>query len=433
MQAILILILFLIIAALMVTRKIPTLIALPALAIGIAIIAGIPLKLVNPETKADTGLLAGIIEGGSLRLASAYVAVMFGAWLGQIMNQTGISKSIVKTAAELGGDRPFFITICITAAIAILFTTISGLGAVIMIGSIAVPILLSVGVPPIVAVSMFLFGMGIGLEINMSNWSFYITATGVSLDQVRNFALILMALTAIDALLFAIIEFRKEGIRFTWAQNNLKQSQKVNESQKVNVFSLLTPIVPILFVLILKWPIIPSFMIGIVYSLITTQKSIKNAISTLTKTAYDGIADAAPAVLLMIGIGMLLNAVMHPMVSKSLEPVLKSIIPTTPVAYVLFFGILAPLALYRGPLNLWGLGSGIAGLLISLNILPPTAVMGALLSTERVQAIGDPTNTHNVWLANYAGIDVNKLLMKLLPYIWALAFAGIITASILFF
>ncbi|MBM7583143.1 H+/gluconate symporter-like permease [Caldicoprobacter guelmensis] len=432
MQAVLILILFLAVVALMVTRKLPTLVALPVLAIGIAAIAGVPLKMINPETKADTGLLAHIIEGGATRLASAYVAVMIAAWLGQIMNQTGISRTIVKTAAELGGDRPFIITVLVTAAIALLFTTVAGLGAVIMIASIAVPILLSVGVPPMVAVATFLFGMAIGLQLNMSNWSFYISATGVTLDQMRSFALVLMALTAITALVFLIVEFKRQGLKFTWAQKMETEKEDAAE-RKVNFFALLTPIVPIIFVLVFKWPIISSFLAGIIYSIITTQRSIKNALGVVIKTAYDGVADSAPAVLLMIGIGMLLNSVMHPSVAKSLEPALKNVIPSTPILYVVFFSVLAPLALYRGPLNLWGLGSGIAGLIIGLKVLPPTAVMGALLSTERIQAIGDPTNTHNVWLTNYVGIDVNKLLIKLLPYIWALSVAGIIAAAIMFF
>jgi len=428
MQAVLILVLFLAIAGLMITRKLPTLIALPILAIGIAVIAGVPLKMVDPKTNVDTGLLAYVIDGGAIKLAAAYAAVMFGAWLGQIMNQTGISKAIVKIAAELGGDRPFIITILVAAAIALLFTTVGGLGAVIMIGSITIPILMSVGVAPMTAIAVFLFGMAIGLELNMGNWAFYITATGVTLEQVRNFALILMVLTAITTLIFVIIEFKRQGLRFAWAEKNIQEVE-----QKVNFLALLTPIVPILFVLVFKWSIISSFIVGIVYSIITTQKSIKNALSITTKTAYDGIADAAPAILLMIGIGMVLNAVMHPMVAKSLEPVLKNIIPTSRISYIIFFSLLAPLALYRGPLNLWGLGSGIAGLIIGLKLLPPTAVMGALLSAERIQAIGDPTNTHNVWLSNYVGVDVNKLLLKLLPYIWLLAIAGVITASIMFF
>ena len=34
--------------------------------------------------------------------------------------------------------------------------------------------------------------------------------------------------------------------------------------------------------------------------------------------------------------------------------------------YIIFFAILAPLALYRGPMNMFGLGSGIAALIIGL-------------------------------------------------------------------
>src|SRR5690554_3906737 len=98
-SAILIIVLFLVLALLMYTRKLPTLLAIPIMAIGIAIISGVPLS-------GDNSILSSIIEGGVTRLASAYVAVIFGAWLGQIMTQSGISKSIIKFAAELGGDRP---------------------------------------------------------------------------------------------------------------------------------------------------------------------------------------------------------------------------------------------------------------------------------------------------------------------------------------
>lgn len=131
LTSILILLFFLVIALLMATRKIPTLVALPILAIGIALIAGVPLVLV--KDKQQLGILAHIIDGGSTRLAAAYSSVIVAAWLGQLMNHTGVSKTIVKSAAELGGDRPFLVTVLVTAAVAFLFTTMAGLGAVIMI------------------------------------------------------------------------------------------------------------------------------------------------------------------------------------------------------------------------------------------------------------------------------------------------------------
>jgi H+/gluconate symporter-like permease len=434
-----ILALFIIIAILMVTRKLPTLVALPILAIAVALIAGVPLVSVGKDN-VDNGILKFIIEGGATRLASAYASVIVGAWLGQLMNQTGVSKTIVKGAAELGGDKPFLVTVLVTAAIAILFTTISGLGAVIMVASIALPILISVGVPGITAACMFLFGMATGLMINLTNWAFYASATGVKQSDVQSFALILCGLTAVVTLTFAIIEFKRSGLKFAWASNASLGTNAQVEFQKAPLLSLLTPVVPIILVITpgLKWPIIPAFIAGIVWCFVTVlifspQRNVSKLVSTLTKSAFEGVSDSAPAVILMIGIGMVLNSLMHPVVKESITPLLKAIVPSSTFGYIVFFSILAPLALYRGPLNMWGLGSGIAAVIIGLKVLPAPAVFSAFLSTERVQAVGDPTNTHNVWLANYVGADVNKILLKVMPYIWALAVVGIIVSSIMWF
>lgn len=81
---------------------------------------------------------------------------------------------------------------------------------------------------------------------------------------------------------------------------------------------------------------------------------------------------------------------------------------------------------------MWGLGSGIVGLIISLGILSPQAAMAAFMSTERVQIAGDPTNTHNVWTADFTKIDVNSITRKLLPYLWLVAALSALIAGILY-
>lgn len=434
--SIFILLLFLVIALLMVTRKLPTILALPILAVGVAAIAGVPLIAVGKDGN-DTGLLNFVVQGGATKLGVAYCAVILGAWLGQFMNQTGISKTIIKGAAELGGDRPFLVTILVTIAVSLLFTTIDGIGAVIMIATIAMPIMISVGVPALIGACMFIFAMAIGGIINMSNWAFYTTATGVQQSQVQAFAVTMAVLTAVVALIFAIVEFKRSGTKFAWAVQTNPGIPK-GEFVKAPMLSLLTPLIPIVFVIGLKWPILPAFLMGLLWCFVTVwlfspQKDLGKLLSLLTKSAFEGMTDSAPAVLLMIGIGMVLNSFMHPQVSQSISPFLKVIIPGNPVAYVLFFAILAPLALYRGPLNMWGLGSGVAAVIIGLKVLPAPAVFSAFLATERVQSIGDPTNTHNVWFANYVGTDVNKILLKVLPYIWSLAVVGLIIAAFMWF
>lgn len=428
--AILMILFFLVIALLMFTRKLPSLLALPVLAIGIALIAGVPLKGFNAEGQ-DIGLVTNIIEAGAVRLAPAYTAVMIGAWLGQVMYQTGIARRIIKLAAELGGDRPFWIAITVLIALTVLFTSMGGLGAVIMLGTIVLPILVSVGLSPLASTGIFLFGMTSGLAVNVSNWAFYQRTTGVPLETIRTFALILMGLTLLTAVIFLLIELRRTGAKAHWADKT-DDVPLDDPPEKVGILALVTPLVPLFLILAFQWPIIPALLAGVLYGLIVTQRTWHGLVNTMTKTAFEGVSDAAPAVILMIGIGLVLNAVFHPNVSATIGPLLEGVVPKTPLSYFFFFTLLAPLALYRGPLNLFGLGSGVAGLLISLNLLSAPAVMSALLAVERMQAIGDPTNTHNVWLAGFNNLDVNLITRRLLPYLWLLVAAGVLIATVMF-
>jgi hypothetical protein len=167
--------------------------------------------------------------------------------------------------------------------------------------------------------------------------------------------------------------------------------------------------------------------------MIFTSKSFSKAMNLLTKCCYDAFTAAAPALILFICLGILLNAVINPMVREILSPFLLAVVPTNRVIFIIFFAILAPLSLYRGPLNLFGLGSGIAGLIIGLGTLNPTAVMGAFLSAERIQGCGCPTNTQNVWTANFCGVDVNSITKRLLPYLWVVAVVGVIVTGTVFF
>ena len=110
---------------------------------------------------------------------------------------------------------------------------------------------------------------------------------------------------------------------------------------------------------------------------------------------------------------------------------MQQISPESALTYVLMFGIVAPLALYRGPLNVWGMGYGLAAVFLASG-MQAGAVMGLMLAVGQVQGISDPTNTHNVWLANEMGQDVQKVLWNTIPYTWALAIVGLIASAVMF-
>ncbi|MDF2631647.1 MAG: C4-dicarboxylate transport system permease DctM subunit [Caproiciproducens sp.] len=427
LQGTLIIVVFLIIAALMITKKIPTLLALPLLAVAICIIAGVPLS-------GKDGFMQSVIEAGSIKMASAIIAVIFGAWLGQIMNKAGVTATIIKKSAELGGDRPLVVTLIMVLAVAILFTTLSGLGSVIMVGTIVLPILVSIGVPALSAACIFLMAFATGLCFNMANWQTFATIFNLSIDQIKTFEYFLVAATFIATLVLIFVEFKKNGVKFAFSAPAVKEQKDEKQLKGIRgTCAMLTPIVPIILVAVLKVPIVTAFMVGIFWILLFTSPSLSKAMNMLTKTCYDGITDGAPAIILMVGIGMLYLSVTNPVVKTVLNPFMATITPKSLIVYIIFFIVLAPLALYRGPLNLFGLGSGIAALMISLGTLSPLAIMGAFLSAERIQGVGDPTNTQNVWTANFVEVDVNTVTKKLLPYLWVIAAVGVVISGVQYF
>lgn len=73
LQGILIVVAFLVVAALMMTKKIPTLLALPLMAVVICIIAGVPMFGKNADG-AEIGWLTTVFEAGTVRMGSAIMA-----------------------------------------------------------------------------------------------------------------------------------------------------------------------------------------------------------------------------------------------------------------------------------------------------------------------------------------------------------------------
>ena len=431
LQGTLIIVAFVIIAALLMTKKIPTLLALPLMAVVICVIAGVPAVGTNADGAA-IGWLQTVLEAGTVRMGAAIMAVIFGAWLGELMNKTGVTETIIKKSAELGGDRPLIVTLIMSAAVAVLFTTLNGLGSIIMVGSIVLPILISVGVPAMSAACIFLMAFTCGLTFNIANWKSFSGIFGLEIPQIQSFAIYMLVATVIATLILIVVEFKKNGVKFAFSAP-VEETESKQVTGVRGTLAMLTPIIPILLVAVFKWPVCPAFIAGIIWILIFTSKNFSKAMNLLVKTCYDGISNSAPAVILMIGIGILYLAVTHSMVKEVLNPFLLAVVPQGKIGYIIFFSLLAPLALYRGPMNLFGLGSGIAALVIGLNTLSPLAVMAAFLAAERIQGCGDPTNTQNVWTANFCEVDVNGITKKLLPYLWAVAVVGVVIGAVLYF
>ena len=108
-----------------------------------------------------------IFQGGPESWGATAVVVIFGSWFGQVLVKTGIAAKIIRLAVELGGDKPLITTILISIVTSLIFTSTFGAGAVVAIGVIVLPILLSLGVPKALAVSSYLMAVGSGMYVNI--------------------------------------------------------------------------------------------------------------------------------------------------------------------------------------------------------------------------------------------------------------------------
>jgi len=267
----------------------------------------------------------------------------------------------------------------------------------------------------------------VGVTFSPGTLSVYIDVLGLDLATVTSYSW-LCAIPLIVVGVFMIVKFTRKGgtTRRAWA---MPEGQDAAGQKNVRSIALISPIIPVVLIF-LGVPIIPAIMIGIVITLILSTP--RNVIHVVSSGFVEGIQDTAGAAALMIGIGMVLNAVTSTEVSAVLAPFIHAIIPTNAVMFVLIFGLLSFLAIYRGPLNVWGLGSGIVALLASAG-MNPIAAMLALRLDSNVQAVCDPTNSQNVWVADFTKTDVNDYLKKTILPIMVSTILGLIVVSFIVF
>lgn len=425
--SILIVLIFLFFAILMSLKKIPAILAMPLMACAIAVVSGLAVKMPIYSQDGDSifkFIFSTVLTAGSVKLSNAIMYTIFGAILSQIVKSTGIAERIIKVSAELAGDRKWLTALVLTLASIFVFTSLTGVGGFIMVASIVMPVMTAAGISPLLSSSLILFALSIGGVLNSANWGFYHDTFNLSIDTIRSFVVPYAILLTLVCLIFAVVSFMFEKKRFAW-------SMQLDEGQKrIPIFAFLTPLIPIVLVMNPWCPfeVIPAFVIASVYGILSVDA--RNFFKIWTASIIEGIKEIAPVIGLFIGIGMLLNSLTATPTTTVMTPMLQSILPKTPLTYLLFFFLLAPLALYRGPFNLFGLGSGLAGLMISGGFLPPVAVMAAFLSAGQIQGICDPTNTHNVWLAQFMKVSVNDLMKKTILWVWGYVLIALLYALI---
>jgi len=195
---------------------------------------------------------AKILQGGGVQYASSIVIIAFGAWFAQVLIQTGIAESVIRSAAELAGDRPLITAIVINLVTALLFTSMYGVGAAIAIGVVALPIMMSQGIPPRVAAPAFSMGVGAGAYVNPALFNtFKPLFPGIVYEQPWiTFWLIGMGIYVLCAWVMIYLNLRTLGVRHAASVDIAEPAPPVRK--RTPYYTYLVPLFPVVVVMFLK-------------------------------------------------------------------------------------------------------------------------------------------------------------------------------------
>jgi hypothetical protein len=184
-------------------------------------------------------------------------------------------------------------------------------------------------------------------------------------------------------------------------------------------YTYIVPVFPVLMIMVLKWEIIPTFLLSIVLALILTGKdrSFQASINLFNKTFSDAFPDIATMAALWTICGMIIVAGQTPEVANALKPLFGPVLPHTPLQAAIFFGLLGGIgSIYRGPLVVIGTGAALLAIVLANKDIPIPYLYSVWLAPTILQGSMDPTNSWTLWTIGQTKVSQGQFLKTALPF-----------------
>lgn len=341
--------------------------------------------------------------------------IVFGAWFGRVLVDTGIAGYIIKKTVEMAGDKPLMTAILLNVVCSLIFCSAFGVGSVMAIGMIVLPIMFSLGIDKKTALGAYMLAVAAGMYMNIAYVSqFFAVFPNIKYDDSYiHFAVMATLISVIIMIIFIIFNYmRQKKIRAFAAV-------AAPNAEELPFYCMLVPFVPMIMVSFFKWQPVPAFLLGIFFGLLFTRNmtGYSKAVEKVQKTLYDGVADSG------LLIGMLYSVNIFQAAAKQVAPILQNllgdIIPQSPVILLIVFCVLAPLALFRGPLMIWGSGIALASILQAMGVFTePYLFMLFLVPPVAVVASSCPTQSWTMWALSYTKLEPKTYIRTNLIWGW---------------
>lgn len=372
-------------------------------------------------------------DGPAAYAQSILVNIFFGAFFGRVLIDTGIAATLIRKVVELGGDRPRLTMGLLCVITAVVFMSMTGIGPVISIAVIVLPILFSLGIEAPVALFAFMGSIMAGIFANTVNFIQYHTmyvgfvksAASYTYNDYFKIGIIGMIVGLVVVLTIANLTMKK-GKAHNWVIDS-QPSGKDNAPW----YSWIAVILPVVGVVALNIPIILGFILSGIYAMLTTGKlkgSYKEICRHFAKLFTDGSIDVAPMIGFLLALAMFNNAATY--ASPYFTAIIGNFVPTSALVLAIVFAILVPLGFFRGPMNWVGSGAAIFAVVLAAN--PGIAVQFMYPLTAATTIFPQHLDVTQSWVAwgfGYTKVSTRDFMKRSIPAGWI---SGAIMCIIIF-
>lgn len=372
-----------------------------------------------------------VIAQPALNYGPTIIYIVFGSWFGRVLVESGIAASISAQTEKIGRKAPVLAAIIIVLVTALIFSSAYGVGSVMAMGVILIPIMLSIGVPKKVAVPAFTMAIGAPMYINVVLFN-QIKAFFPSVSfsgKYLIFGILAMIIQLIAVIIFIILN---RGSILDEHIDTLATEASTTVIQKVHPVTYMIPILPVVFNMVFHWDAIPSLLLATLLALLITGKmrSWHKLIDFINMTTTKAINDISGLIFFLMALIMFVGAASINV--PRFKGMIEVIVPHSPLVLALAIGLLAPLALFRGPLHVWGAGAATASVLAATGIFSPNLLL-PLLYTASIMAVSiDLTQSWNTWALNYSQLDAKTYLKMGVPVMWIVSIINALLGFVFF-
>ena len=366
----------------------------------------------------------------ALTYGSTIVQIICGAWFGRVLVDTGIAASISYRTAKIGEKNPILATIAMALVTCLIFTSAYGVGSAIAIGVILFPIMGRMGVPKRVSVPVFTLSIGAAMWINSvlfvqfaAFYAGYDSPDGQTVEwgtHYLGFGIPAMVIQMIGVIIFILVNAK--AIRNGKPYEVGDPEERLTEIPDVPVWTYVLPIVPVALSIAFGWDSVPALFLAAILAFVGTghMKTYKGFVAILNSSAKTAIGDIGPLIIMLLVLRFFQHTAVT--VMSDFGPALTSVVPNNEMILAVAVCILAPLALFRGPLELYGAGSAVISILMGMGVFDAWFLFALLVVPSMTCISSCVTQSWNMWAVEYNELEPKTFLKHGVPVYWLCTF-----------